>query len=312
MSADPNRLDESFHAARPLAEESDVFLPPRPANSPRPTAPLTPYAGRPRLPDNGLRLVPLDSFVWGGPVRPGGARTGRTRGDHCLMRVTAGVMRIILPSGAVDHGAGSVIFVPAGTAFAADPQPGVAGQALLMPPDMGGRLDLPLPNRIIVGSGASDAFSADLAALASRAHDPIASATAACRVELIAAMPQRLSARPEPTRPTLPGQDSRALVEAYCELAGREMGRGRTIADLADALGTTAAAMDAACRRHCGCSALDLIYKLRVERGATLLADRSRSLAQIAEELGFTGVAHLNRVFMAATGRAAEAFRPGG
>jgi len=199
--------------------------------------------------------------------------------------------------------------VPAGTAFAADPQPGVAGHALLMARDMGGRLGLNLTNRIVVGTGASDAFSADLAALASRAHDPIASATAACRVELIAATLQRLAARPEPDRPALPGQDSRALVQAYCELAGREMGRGRTIADLADALGTTSGGLDAACRRQRGCSALDLLYKLRVERAVALLADRSRSLSQIADELGFTGTGHLNRILVAATGRPAEAFR---
>lgn len=309
MSADLNRIDDYPVAAPALADEPDLFGTLQPANSARPTAPLTPYAGRPRLPDNGLRLVPLDSFVWGGPSNPSGMRTGRTRGDHCLMRVTAGVMRIILPSGTVDHGAGSVIFVPAGTSFAADPQPGVGGQALLMPRDMAGRLKLPLPNRIVVGTGASDAFSADLAALAARSHDPIASATAACRVELIAAMLQRLSVRPEAVRPNLPGQDSRALVEAYCELAEREMGRGRTLADLADALGTTSGVLDAACRRHRGCSALDLIYKLRVERAVVLLADPGRNLAQVAAELGFTGLAHMNRVLMAATGRPAEAFR---
>lgn len=309
MHADLTRLDAPSPALPTAADAPDAFAPPEPANSSRPTAPLTPYAGRPRLPDNGLRVVPLDSFVWGGPTRAGGTRTGRTRGDHCLMRVTEGIMRIVLPSGAVDHGAGSVIFVPAGTAFAAQPQPGVAGQALLMPRDMGGRLNLQLPNRIVVGTGASDAFSADLAALAARVHDPIASATAACRVELIATGLQRLATLPESARPSLPGQDSLALVGAYRELAGREMGRGRTLSDLAEALGTTAGTLDAACRRHHGRSALELFYDLRVERARTLLSDHSRSLAQIATELGFTGVAHLNRVFMATTGRPAEAFR---
>ena len=234
-------------------------------------------------------------------------RRARTRGDHCLIRVTAGTLRIILPSGAVDHGAGSVVFIPAGTAFAAEPQPGVAGQALLMPRQMAERLSL--PRRMVVGAGASDAFSADLAALAARPHDPIAAATAACRVELIAALLQRKALSPEPSRPDLPGRDSHALVAAYLELAGREMGRGRTISDLAEALGTTAAGLDAACRRHRGCPALELMYELRLDRARALLAEPRRSLGQIAMELGFTGLAHMNRVFMAATGRSAEAFR---
>lgn len=304
MSAEPNRLDEI-----PLPPRPPEALP-EPANLPRPTVPVTPFAGRPRLPENGLRVLPLDSFVWGGPALAGGLRRGRTRGDHCLVRVTAGTLRIVLPSGAVDHGPGSVVFIPAGTAFAAEPQPGVAGQALLMPHHMAERLSL--PNRIVVGAGMSDAFSADLAALAARTHDPIAAATAACRVELIAASLERVAARPEPVRTDLPGRDSHALFQAYIELAGREMGRGRTLADLAEALGTTAAGLDGACRRHRGCSALDLIYELRLERARTLLANPRRSLAQIAEELGFTGPAHMNRVFMAATGKPAEAFRPQG
>ena len=98
-------------------------------------------------------------------------------------------------------------------------------------------------------------------------------------------------------------------MQAYLELAGREMGRGRTIADLADALGTTAAGLDEACRKHRGCSALDLLYELRLDRARSMLADPRHNLPQIAEELGFTGPAHMNRVFMAATGRPAEAFR---
>lgn len=305
MSAEPSRLDE-IPLPSPLAEVPLGPLP-EPANSPRPTVPVTPFAGRPRLPDSGLRVLPLDSFVWGGATGPGGQRRGRTRGDHCLLRVTAGTLRIVLPSGAVDHGTGSVVFIPAGTAFAAEPQPGVRGQVLLMARHMAERLSL--PSRIVVGAGASDAFSADLSALAARPHDPIAAATAACRIELIATALDRLAARPQPSRPELPGRDRHALVQAFADLAGREMGRGRTIADLADALGTTAAALDAACRRDRGCSALDLLYELRLDRARAMLADPRHSLARIAEDLGFTGVAHMNRVFMAATGRPAEAFR---
>lgn len=305
MSAEPSLPDEIFLTPGP-AEAHPAPLP-EAANSPQPAVPVTPFAGRPRLPESGLRVLPLDSFVWGGATWAGGLRRGRTRGDHCLVRVTAGSMRIILPSGAVDHGAGSVVFIPAGTAFAAEPQPGVRGQVLLMARQMAERLSL--PSRIVVGAGVSDAFSADLAALAARAHDPIAAATAACRVELIATSLERLAARPQPSRPELPGRDSNALVQAYLDLAGREMGRGRTIADLADALGTTAAGLDAACRKHRGCSALDLLYELRLDRARTLLADPRHSLTQIAEDLGFTGVAHMNRLFMAATGRPAEAFR---
>ena len=281
------------------------------ANLSTPTAPIRPFAGRPRPPEAGLRMLPLESFVWGGAGPRGQGRAARVRGDHCLIRVTAGAIRVILPSGAVDHGPGSVIFIPAGTAFATLPQRGATGQVLLMPRDMAARRGLPLPATMVVGAGASDAFSADLAALAARVSDPVAAATAACRIELISAELQRMAARPDSDAPPLPGAEARALVAAFLDLAGRELGRGRTLADLAEALGTTAAGLEDACRRHRGRGALDLIYDLRLDRARRLLSDGSRNLAQIATELGFTGVAHLNRVFIAATGRSAEAFRRG-
>ncbi|SHL75588.1 transcriptional regulator, AraC family [Paracoccus solventivorans] len=297
--------------ANPAAAPAGVALP-DPANLPRPTAPLRPYAGRPLLPGNGLRLLPLDSFAWGGPAGPARARRGRTRGDHCLIRVTAGTLRITLPRGPVDHGADSVVFIPAGTAFAAEPQPGVCGQVLLMPRDLGERLDLPLPNRIVAtlaDSAAGDTLSADLRALAQRLDDPEGIA-AGLRLGLIAGSLRRMvPAGAKPGRRPPPDIDDRQLVGAYRELAGRELGRGRTVADLAEALGVSAAGLDAACRRHRGCSALALLYELRLERATTVLRSTDRPLAEIAAELGFTGTAHLIRSFITATGRTPENYR---
>src|SRR5690606_10516166 len=117
----------------------------------------------------------------------------RTRGDHCLIRVTEGTLRITLPRGPVDHGTG-VVFIPAGTAFAAEPQPGVCGQVLLMPRDLGERLDLPLPNRIVAtlaDSATGDTLSADLRALAQRLDDPEGIA-AELRLGLIAGSLRRM------------------------------------------------------------------------------------------------------------------------
>ncbi|HRO15486.1 MAG TPA: hypothetical protein PLL33_10665, partial [Paracoccus sp. (in: a-proteobacteria)] len=128
-----------------------AFVAPMPANDTRSAVPLRPFAARPKADETEVRLVPLGGFIWGGT----GPQAARVRGDHCLIRVTGGCMRIILPMGGVDHGPGSVIFVPAGTAFAARPQPGVEGQALLMPRQTAERLSLPLPDRMVVGAGAS-------------------------------------------------------------------------------------------------------------------------------------------------------------
>ncbi|HRO15209.1 MAG TPA: helix-turn-helix transcriptional regulator, partial [Paracoccus sp. (in: a-proteobacteria)] len=140
--------------------------------------------------------------------------------------------------------------------------------------------------------------------------DPIAAATAACRIGLISATLNRLAA--QAARPGEGRADgAHALVADYLDLAARELGRGRTVADLAEALGTTAAHLDRACRQQRGRSALDLLYDLRLERAQRMLRTGNRSLSRIADDLGFTGVAHLNRMFMAATGRPAESFRGG-
>ena len=92
-------------------------------------------------------------------------------------------------------------------------------------------------------------------------------------------------AAPEAPAPARPGSGDRALFESFVELAGREMGRGRTLSDLAEALGATASALDTACRRQRGRSALEVLYDLRLDRARRLLSDAATPLSAIAAEL---------------------------
>ncbi|WP_414811459.1 helix-turn-helix domain-containing protein [Paracoccus sanguinis] len=48
---------------------------------------------------------------------------------------------------------------------------------------------------------------------------------------------------------------------------------------------------------------------MRLDRARRLLSDAATPLSAIAAELGFTGVPHLNRAFMATTDRPAQDFR---
>ena len=293
-------------AAGPPARGAAV---PAAANSTAPTVPLRPFAGRPSPVGGGLRLLPLDGFHWGSSPRPGMPRTARVRGDNVLMRVAAGGLRLIMPTGAEDYGPGSVIFIPAGSAFGTLPLRDAAGQVLLVPRDIAQRLAVPLPARRIAGTDAQGGFAGQLAALADETG-AAARASAPARVELLPAALHRLAAAPAGVTGHRTGQGGRALFDAFVDLTSRELGRGRTLADLAEALGTTAGGLDAVCRTHRGCSALELTYAIRIERACAMLRDRNCPTAQVAAELGFTGIAHLNRAFMAATGRPAEAFRP--
>lgn len=296
-----DRVEPAFES---LGASSSVDL--RAANSTAPTAPLRPFAHRPRPAQPGLRVLPLDGLHWGGAPRPGLPKTPRVRGDHCLIRVNSGKLRLILPGNRSDHGPGDGLFIPAGTAFGTQPLAGSAGQVLLIPVSVADALPSRLPSRMILSADAGNTILADLAALVAQELN----LSAATRDELLSASLQMLAQRPEPGQPARHGNAAAALFASFTELAGRELGRGRTVADLAAALDTTAAAIEAACQKQRGCSALQVMYDLRLERARSMLADGNQSLAAIADELGFTGTAHLNRAFMAATGRSADAFRP--
>ena len=81
-----------------------------------------------------------------------------------------------------------------------------------------------------------------------------------------------------------------------------------TLGDLAQELGVTIGMLDRACRAARGRSALDLMYDLRLERAVTLLKERRASPAEIAVRLGYVGLSHMKRAFIAATGRGPEDF----
>lgn len=308
MSQEARLIPGAVPVSPQPAPAASVPAPPAAANLTAATAPLRAFAGRPVSACAGLRLLPLDGFHWGGGPRPGMPRTARVRGDHVLMRITAGTLRLIVPAGAQDHGPGGVVFVPAGSAFGTLPLTGTAGQVLLIPRDLAGRLGVPLPARSLAGADTDDGFAVHFRALGD-GGDAARLASAQARVELISAALQRLGAAPAAVPSARPPHSARTLFKSFVELANRELGRGRTLSDLAEALGTNAAGLDAACRTHRGCSALEVIYALRLDRARAMLKDPDCSLGRIAAELGFTGVAHLNRSFMAATGRTATAFR---
>ena len=147
-------------------------------------------------------------------------------------------------------------------------------------------------------------LEAALSAL-TRADPATAEAALACHIGLLAIALTRTGPGPRAD-----GAPARDLAARFTDLAANELGRGRTLGELAAALGVTAGQLDRACREATGRSALELTYRLRVERAVALLRD-GRPPARVAAELGFTGLAHLSRVLMEATGRGPEAFRQG-
>ncbi|MBV0890479.1 AraC family transcriptional regulator [Paracoccus sp. Z118] len=296
------------------AAEPDTPLVLTPANRTNGTAPLRPYTGRTAHVLDGLRVMPLGSFSWGGQ---GAVQLPRVRSDSVLMLIDAGAMRIDLPRGGQAFQPGQMIFVPAGSAFAAQPSADAGGAVLRMPAALTRDLAPGFPQHLLAGrpSAALRAeICAHVAAIQRDSGAPFASArlTAELRLRLLALLLQRadLFEREDAAAPALRhGDRSKQILQDFEALAGRELGRGRTLSDLAEAIGATMPDLDAACRTQRGQSALDILYELRLERATAMLRGGHDSLAEIASALGYTGVAHLNRAFVSATGRTPESFR---
>ena len=272
---------------------------------------------RPRrpMPFDGLRLIPLDGFCWGGAVQRARAGQGarpRVRGDHVLILVQNGGATIGLPRSGHPVSAGRLAFVPAGTAFALQPGMGCRGLVLLVPPMVAQQLAVDLPPAWRCGPPRPDDAPLIEPALRNLGRGmPRGSAdlaAAACQLGLLAAALNRpLPASPDPETQT--NIDFASLAERFLAVAKGRLDRDIVIADLAADLGCTVAQLDRACRAARGRSALELIYALRLERAARLLRDTDQPVTQIAQELGYGGLGHFMRCFMAGTGQTPDHFR---
>lgn len=266
---------------------------------------------------DGLRLIPLAGLHWGGPVRsPAAPRSPRVRGDHVLLRPTDGMVAIMFPRHHHALPAGRVAFIPAGTAFSLKPPPEVRGLALLIPPALCRGLALPAQMRHGLPAGAdadADLLDRAMAALGSRApRDKVQDAATARELAQIATVLSRLDEGPgggrsAPSPASL--AEARALSGHFLQLARAELQSGQTIAELARRLGCSLAQLDRACRLSRGRSALELLYDLRLQCATEALRNGTQPVAEIADRLGYSGLGHFMRAFLAATGRTPQAYR---
>jgi len=294
----------------------DEGLPPRRAGvwPPGPT-----FRRQVSPPGQGLRLLPVSGFFWGGPLhgRAGPGLTQpkpRVRGDHVILFIRQGGIVVEFPRRRHLLSDGQLAFVPLGTAFALRPPQDVEGWALLVPAAFTELLPVALPAEF--RAGAPDASDQAMIGPAFRAlgrGEPmtqIQQGTVACHLGLLAAALSRLDDRAAPPgRPDRPEVDARPLTEEFLALAAANLAENRTVSEMARDLHSNLAGLDAACRQSRGRSALELVYALRLERAADLLRNGSKSIPQIARELGYTGPGHFMRAFAAATGRTPQAFR---
>jgi AraC family transcriptional activator of pobA len=255
-----------------------------------------------------MRLFPLGAFTWGSktnPVRP------RTRPDHTLIWVTAGLMRLDLPRHSAVLAAGDVRYIPSGTAFAATPQTGAEGHVLTISPELTGDVDPALPHIMTAGSvGQSGAgLLVNLRELVDEATTTPNRHALTCHLNLLSLRLSRLDPEQVTAIQTSVAIVDRPLVDQFMMLAERELGSLRTLADMAENLGTTLTQLDRACQQAKGRRAIELMHELRLERAAELLRHTDKPMGRIALDLGYASQTHLTRAFVEATGRTPEIFR---
>ncbi len=291
-------------AAAPAADDRPL-TPALPVPAPAVMRPAL-REGRPVGRQHGMRLLPLQAFIWGSRAMP---PQPRTRPDHTLIWVTEGRVQLDFPREHLALRAGDLRHIPAGTAFAAIPSAGARGHVALISSHLAAGAEPPLPDRGMaahVGHHAAQ-FEATLRELAVESPDPDAP-TLSCLMNLLSLrLRQLLPARPaeaaEPVAPDLP------LIERFLALAGQRLGSARSVAELAAELRSTTGALDQACLAARGKRAVELIHDLQLERAADLLRNTDRPTLRIAADLGYSSHAHFIRAFVAATGRTPDAFR---
>lgn len=275
-----------------------------------PTTP--PFAQRPIARQVGLRLLPLESFIWGSrnvQTLP------RIRPDHTLLWLTKGFAQLSFPRRRETLAYGAVRFIPADMAFSFSPRPEISGHVLLIAPALTQNTDPAFPHSYIAGNigDAGDALLITLRELEAEGakRDPgkaLHTLLGMLRLQLT-----RLSPPIMPTAfPAYNVTARRPLVEQFLELAANRMQTGETIADLAQELGVSAAVLDHACLSAKGKRAIDLMHRLRFDRAVDMLRAGRHSPAQIARLLGYTSHTHFTRAFVEATGKKPEYFRESG
>ena len=275
----------------------------------------------PPRPQGRLALHPLDQFGWGTVLRSSGRgmvrmAAPRVTPDHLLIVPTSGSLRLELPRLAHLLHPGSVTFVPTGTAFSLLHLGVVQGLALAIPAPVVQRAGTILPDNLTSGRP-GDADAAAVVSCARQlgqmdwAQGRAAIAPVAQPLNRLALILSRLQDCPAETAgPGGHGQPTRLLAERFLRLVQREMGHHLTIADFAQELGVSTAALDRACQFARGRGALDLFHDLQLERAVRLLREGDNDMTGIARSLGYAGPAHMKRAFIAATGRPPEAFLP--
>jgi len=255
---------------------------------------------------NGMRLLPLEAFLWGSRTKP---PQPRTRPDHVLVWVIEGRVQFDFPRDHACLRAGDLRFVPAGTAFAVLPAQGTRGHVALIAARLGAQAVPPLPDQVLAAHVGSHAAQLDATLREIGVETPDGDpGTLPCLMNLLSLRLRQLAPGRAPDLPESAPPD-RPLIDRFVALARQRLGQSRSVAELAAELGSSTLQLDQACLAAHRKRAVELIHDLRLECAARLLRETAQPTQRIAADLGYSSHAHFIRAFVAATGRTPEVFR---
>lgn len=273
---------------------------PRPGflNNPMPPAPV--HLHRP---------IRAGSFMPELQAAPWRYHLAHDREDSLLLWLTKGQGRIMVNGVLRGVSMHHAIWLPAGTLFSVELQPGSQALYAQVPPQPGTHQPANAVILPIRDGRAQAELTAEIDAMQRELHarQPMMQDALEARATLLGIWLQRqITAGAAESRPAGAAQ---RLAQRFARDLSQHFRSPRTIAAYADALDVTATHLTRVCRRCCGKTAADLLSERRLHAARVALQSPKPPLKDVAASLGFSSAAYFTRFVQAHTGQSPSALR---
>lgn len=275
---------------------------------PRPGFLTTPM---PPAPERLRGQIRAGSFLLEQQAAPWRYKLAHDREDITLLWITKGQGRVMVAGVRRGISMHHALWLPAGTLFSVDLQPGTQALIVHAPPGLSPREpETPVLLRIRDGFAQAE-LTAEIDAMhrECQAKRPLMQDALEARAALLGIWLHRQIAlgHADPQ----PETAAHRLVKRFAAALCRDYRSPRTIAAYAEALDVTPTHLTRCCRAACGQTAADLLAERRVHAARTALASPKPPVQEIARALGFSSAAYFTRFMQSHTGQTPSDLRAG-
>jgi len=190
--------------------------------------------------------------------------------------------------------ANNAIYIPPQHLWAVDLGRQTLGQAVLLPPALS--QSFPTSEKLLrVNDGLCQSELTGLIEDMRREIQqdrPFVQDAVAAQSTLVGIWLQRqVALHPAPSKP----KASERLMRRFCDLAAKELGSGKSMADIADSLNVTPTHLSRVSRQSAGMTAADILIQTLVHEARLRLTQSTASFKAISEELNFGSAAYFTR-----------------